>query len=152
MASGLTHTFATVSATALGTAYFGLDHPVAAVAWSIGGLWCIVVQPDLDQIENGGYYGQVVIRNTVARFEKLWMMYWMPYAVALKHRSFFSHFPFIGSSGRLIYGGWWYLPLLPLWSGTPFFLTAVFVMDILHWIMDWRIWTILGIFKQRKNA
>ena len=147
MASGQAHTFATFGAACVGTAYFGLDYPHAAIAWAFGGLWCMIVQPDLDQLDNGGYYGLHIMRNTMPVSERFWRLYWMPYALTFKHRSIWTHLPAVGTLIRLIYGGWWFVYFL----FSPFgvwFLTAAIAADTLHWIMDFRLWTMIGIFRQ----
>lgn len=43
--------------------------------------------------------------------------YWLPYGLALKHRSVWSHGLGIGTAVRLTYGWWWLL--WPLWILSP---------------------------------
>jgi|SRR5690606_11955836 len=149
MASGQIHTMTTMCASAVGVAYYGLDNIPASSAWLLGGLWCVIVQPDLDQIDgNNGYYGMSVLSDTKRGLERLWRSYWQIYARLLSHRSFFSHAPIVGTFGRLIYGGWFFVPLLALWDGTPYFVTCIIAFDVLHWILDWRIWGALRLFRQ----
>lgn len=149
MASGKIHTVTTMCASAVGIAYYGLDNISASSAWLLGGLWCVIVQPDLDQIDGGkGYYGLYVLDNTKNGLGKIWDLYWRPYARLIKHRGFFSHFPLIGTLGRLLYGGWYFVPLLVLWEGTPYYLTAIITCDFLHWLLDWRVWGALQLFRQ----
>lgn len=149
MASGQIHTLTTLCASAVAVSYFGLDNIEGSSGWLLGGLWCVIVSPDLDQVDgDNGYYGLYVLSNTKRGLEKLWHLYWQPYARLLKHRSFFSHFPVIGTFGRLIYGGLVYIPLLAFWDGTPYFITAIITMDFLHWVLDWKLWGVFRLFKQ----
>jgi uncharacterized metal-binding protein len=74
-------------------------------------------------------------------------MLWYPYARLCKHRSVISHFPFIGTAGRLLYLAIvplalvyflkWQPPKVPL---TPLYLAigGLAASDILHWAMDTR--------------
>lgn len=146
MANGATHTLTTMCASAVGVSYFGLDNIEASSAWLLAGLWCVIVQPDLD-VDNG-YYGLFVLSNTKKGIERLWHLYWQPYARLLKHRSFFSHAPLIGTLGRLLYGGWFLIPILLLWVGTSYFVTAIIAFDTLHWILDWKVWKLFRLFRQ----
>ncbi len=153
MASGLLHTTATLAASAVGvTLYLSAGDATSALAWGAAGLWCVIVQPDLDQIDNdGGYYGYYIADRTLEGASNIIRWYWTPYARLLRHRSFWSHAPVVGSLGRLFYGGWFVLILFYHWAGMPQWMTAVIAMDMLHWIMDWHIWTRLGLFHQRKD-
>lgn len=157
MASGLLHTTATLAASAVGvTLHLQAGDVTSAAAWGAAGLWCVIVQPDLDQIDNGGgYYGYYIADNTIGGGAGIIRRYWTPYARALKHRSFFSHTPIVGSLIRLVYGGWFFVLLYVFsyrWPGAAQWLTAIVAMDTLHALMDWGGWTRLGIFRQRRDG
>lgn len=148
MASGLMHTKASLILAGASVPYYGLDRPDLAAAAVLAGLWAVVVQPDLDHLDHSGYYGLYIWDKTAPRLSFLWRMYWYPYARMFSHRSFFTHFPVVGTMIRLVYGGWWFLWLLPVWSGAPVFLALVIAADALHWVMDWKIWGSFKLFLQ----
>lgn len=79
--------------------------------------------------------------------ERVFYFYWTPYARAFSHRSFFSHAPIIGTLLRLAYAFWFLIPLLDLrvfaWA-----ITAIISADLLHWVMDWKAWGAVGMFRQ----
>ncbi len=95
MASGQQHDRATyVLALPFGLlwgAWLGLPGVTAGtLAFLIGGLW---LSPDLDTRSNPS-----------RRWGPLRLLWW-PYRRLLRHRSLFSHSPFLGSAGRLLYLG-----------------------------------------------
>lgn len=136
----------TLCASAVGVSYYGLDNIPASSAWLLGGLWCVIASPDLDV--DDGFYGLTVLNKTKDGLGTLWQLYWKFYSKLIPHRSFISHFPVVGTFGRLLYGGWYFVPLLILWQGTPYFITCIIALDFLHWILDWRIWGALRLFRQ----
>lgn len=148
MAPGILHTTASLILAGAAVPHFGLDHPDLAAASVLAGLWSVVVQPDLDQLDNSGYYGLYIWDKTAPSLSFLWRLYWMPYARMFKHRSFFTHFPIVGTLIRLVYGGWWFLWILPEWSGASVFVALVIGADTLHWVMDWKIWGAFRLFTQ----
>jgi uncharacterized metal-binding protein len=140
------HTTATLCLTAAVVPYYGLDRPDLAGASLLAGLWAVLVQPDLDQIDNGGYYGFYVLDKTGKYLKSIWAWYWKRYS-KMRHRAFMSHAPVVGTVGRLVYGGWWFLPFILNPAGAVF-VTIVLSADFLHWVMDWKLWTRLGVFAQ----
>ena len=147
LASGILHTTATLCLTAAAVPYYGLDKPHHATAALLAGLWAVIVQPDLDQIDNSGYYGLYILEKTGGLFtSKVWRLYWTPYS-RFQHRSFWTHFPVISTIVRLIYGGWWFLPFLVNEPGS-IFVALVIGADFVHWVMDWKVWGRLGLFRQ----
>jgi uncharacterized metal-binding protein len=117
-----------------------------------GGLGClagIALTPDLDQ-EGLSTSEHWLIKYTLG-LGFLWTMLWYPYARVLKHRSLWSHFPLLGTAGRLLYlagiaaivfwGGQkysgWQLPqrVEPWWSWA---VAGLLLSDVAHWLMDTR--------------
>jgi uncharacterized metal-binding protein len=119
----------------------------SAASWGIGTVLATVLQPDLDQCEGvQGYIGFGIMRETYHKLEKLWSMYWYLYARLFAHRSFWTHTPIIGTLGRMIY-------LFPyivfIYKYLPmYFILALVTCDFLHWIMDWKGWGRVGMFRQ----
>ena len=151
MASGVMHTKATLAVAGAIIPYYGLDFPEKSLLALLGGLWGILASPDLDQLddESKGYYGLHVLDRTSPVLTRFWRLYWRPYARLFAHRSFWTHFPIVGTVGRLIYGGWWFLPILARYPDSfTVFLVVVLAADVMHWIMDWRIWRRIGLFEQ----
>ena len=134
--------------TSSAVSYYGWTRPELSAAAILACCWSVLVQPDLDQLDNGGYYGLFVLDKTSRLpVSNLWRLYWMPYAKVLRHRSIFSHTPVLGTLIRLVYGGWYLLPLIANEAGAVW-LSLVIAADFLHWVMDWRLWGAVGIFKQ----
>jgi uncharacterized metal-binding protein len=83
-------------------------------------------------------------------------MLWYPYARLCKHRSVISHFPFIGTAGRLLYMAifpaiaiYFFKWQPPQFPRTPALLAigGLCASDILHWAMDVRF----GDFTRRSR-
>jgi uncharacterized metal-binding protein len=119
----------------------------SSLAMAIGGgcLAGILLTPDLDQetISSSEYS---LIKYTLG-LGFLWAMLWYPYARLCRHRSPLSHWPVLGTAGRLLYiclplaayqyfTGWQmpkqWLPLL------PFAVAGLALSDALHFVFDWR--------------
>ena len=147
MASGRTHTICTLMVGAAGVSQLPISD---AIPFGLGALTAIILQPDLDQIDGPyGYYGFFVLRETWPPLERFWSLYFKLYA-KFPHRSIWTHGPFIGTVIRLLYTFWWLYFLLPnVPSGSEWFVTAIIACDIMHWILDWRIWQRFGLFKQK---
>lgn len=147
MASGKTHATASlitsvplgiVAGISLGSIFYG----VGAVVGSVLG---IALTPDLDQ-EMTTYFEWKLIRKT-GPLGYLWMALWAPYALLVPHRSFWSHFPIVGTVLRLIY-----ILVLPTifyvykgyniiipemaWKVVLGLVIGLAISDALHWIMD----------------
>jgi uncharacterized metal-binding protein len=88
------------------------DH-VTGAACALGCLLGIAMTPDLDQ-EGLSSSESAIIKYTLG-LGFLWTMLWYPYARLIKHRSPLSHFPILGTTGRLLYLGAWLL--LPSYWG-----------------------------------
>lgn len=141
MPSGRTHTLAsTVLAAGLSTTY---------VYWGEQSLWAglgcalgSVIGPDLD-VDNGSM-SMYIVRNLLGRPAGfVWRWFWYPYAKIMPHRSFFSHFPVVSTSLRLIYllllpalAAWWFGWGIEYHSWMLPVFVGLCVSDTAHAIMD----------------
>lgn len=76
--------------------------PIEISLIAIGCLLGLFLSPDADV--DGGYIGYFYIRKISGRMgESVWNIIWLPYQRALKHRSFWSHTPIIGTVVRLLF-------------------------------------------------
>ncbi len=77
-------------------------------------------------------------------------IFWAAYAWAVPHRSWFSHWPIVGTAGRLAYvlGLAWLVAWLAgvdlvVWlaavdvAAVALFVGGLAVADAAHWVMDW---------------
>lgn len=145
-----------IAAPITGAAALFIAEPLQAVTAFAGVLAGILIGPDLDV--DGGNYSLAVIRRTplVGRtLALLWRVFWWPYSKLAAHRGF-SHWPAIGTIGRLLYIA---IPVfalmaitntiinLPAWVGelAPFFVAGIATSDLIHIIMD-------GFWKNHKNG
>ncbi|TXI91046.1 MAG: hypothetical protein E6Q36_00200 [Chryseobacterium sp.] len=76
--------------------YAPLSDIATIAGWSLIGL---LIGPDLDQ--DGGNISYYYMKKVGLR--RFWAWYWRPYALSMKHRSIWSHGPFIGTFIRLLY-------------------------------------------------
>lgn len=116
MPNGKVHAFTTTAtAVASGPAlvWFANQPILYGAAFGLGCLTGLVLTPDLD-VDHGSYSHRIVGRTAGQLARWIWWMMWWPYARLIPHRSFWSHFPVLGTLLRLVYlaGG----PLLLLWS------------------------------------
>lgn len=77
-----------------------LDVTVANLAGCAAGTW---ITPDYDL--NAALPASFLTKVPGLRI--LWGTIWRPYQLLIKHRSFWSHFPFVGTSGRILYLSFW---------------------------------------------
>jgi len=140
---------------------------LSALALSAGTLAGLFLTPDLDI--DAGSMSEEEVRKISPFGENIWWIYWYPYRILIPHRSFLSHFPIIGTLGRLFYLSIPYLVVtgityvvapdvfgLLAFAGLwliffPYFQMFVLGLassDLLHFFMDQRIFH--KIFKQRK--
>lgn len=66
-----------------------------------GYLFGAYLDPDSDQINLTGADGRAIRKFGILGI--MWVMYWMPYAWVMPHRSFFSHFPVVSTIIRDLY-------------------------------------------------
>lgn len=124
-----------------------LDDPFSVVAYGTGFVVGLFIGPDLD-IDRGNSSHRR-IRKTFflgPLLEKLWFVFWWPYAKLVKHRSPLSHAPILGTLLRMGYiiGLCWLLgrllqlpspPAISL-KNTFLFLTSLCQSDLAHWLLD----------------
>jgi len=120
-----------------------------------GAMLGLILTPDLDV--NAGSISEDEVREISPFGENLWWIYWFPYRWILPHRSPLSHWPVIGTVGRLVYvsfpywaalavtyflSPFWFDRLVQngLWLVTlSYFRVAVLGLagaDLLHFFMD----------------
>ena len=120
---------------------FAVVDPWVGFAAALGCVIGILVGPDLDQID------QVIIHHGERQLIRylpivgyLWIALWDPYARVCRHRHVLSHFPVVGTAGRIAYIYIWFRVFNVTWP-LPLEMTAGLAMgllasDILHWAMD----------------
>jgi uncharacterized metal-binding protein len=145
MPSGVVHAQCSLvlAVPAFAVAYVASQQQVdSGLACAVGCLAGTLLTPDLDQetISRSEY---TLIKWTMG-LGFLWAMLWYPYARLCKHRSALSHWPLLGTCGRLLYLGifvglalyWgWTPPPLPqalLWWGA----LGLMISDTAHWALD----------------
>lgn len=67
-----------------------------------GAVTGMYLTPDLD-VDNGFYTDQLIRKYIGAWAEWIWKQYWYPYRRSLKHGGPLSHFPPLGTLGRVAY-------------------------------------------------
>ena len=139
MPSGRTHTV-TTGLLAISTM------PLAEPALTCGVLAGLILSPDLDV--DGGFIGLYHLRRIPfigTAVSYAWRLYWLPYSIAVPHRSHISHSIFFGTAVRV---GYLLIPLLalnffgvpmafPSWLGLAF--VGLCLSDALHIILDWSV-------------
>lgn len=145
MPNGACHSAATIATASAMLSYYMAGNEWALWA-ALGVFTGLVVEPDLDQDYQAAPLG--TMRQTGGDLlARVWQLYWTPYAKLIPHRSILSHFPVIGSVGRMLYCIPIYSIPLFVWShyfGFPsaqIFSYAVGLCwcDALHYIMDFWI-------------
>ena len=101
----------------------------------------VVLTPDLDQ--NGETIADFfifsmdeVLRGAGMKLKKIFFVYTWLYRKIMRHRSFWSHAPVVGTVIRLAYFFWWVYILG--WTLPPAFINGIVTVDIIHWILDFR--------------
>lgn len=134
MASGKQHTEASfilaggISALSL----FGIAPSEAVLPLAVGAASGAVLTPDFD-VDAGciAYSNMEWMFGTPAG--KLWRWIWKPYALMVKHRSWISHAPVVGTIIRMLY-------LLVFLSWVPFVIELDYTA-----ISAWLRWWLLGL-------
>ena len=151
MPGGKVHSALTV-ATALGViAPYAVVNLGGNPYWYIAGnLAGVLLTPDHDV--DGGNFTDTIIRRVSPATQKVWRVFWTPYAKALPHRGKFSHFPVLSTLVRLGYilvainlvnavlrlilsiFGFTDTVLLFWWNWSFFF--GLVHVDTVHWMAD----------------
>ncbi len=147
MASGQTHAACTLALSALsfGAIQGTLADPLIASACALGCLSGVFITPDLDQ-QTRSMSESLLIRRTFG-LGYLWLLLWFPYAKLIKHRSPLSHFPVLGTAGRLFYMALWLAipayfgirltaPSPEIWPLLGWGALGLALSDFGHWIFD----------------
>jgi uncharacterized metal-binding protein len=118
-----------------GALYVGAPLPVSA-GLSVGVVIGFAVNPDLDV--NGGSIAMHNIRRPFGTLAAgLWRVYWYLYARLIRHRSFWSHTPVVGTLLRVLYLAPLWICLIPFLSEYLLIIvTGLCLSDTIHWIMD----------------
>lgn len=140
MASGKDHATASMIATIPVSVFVWTQTGdiVPALMAGVGSIAGVFLSPDLDINHKtvseryfNVWFGKVV--------GKVWFLLWWPYAMAIPHRHWTSHFPIVGTIGRLAYL-WLVLRLfnvvVPITEEVVWFFVGLAVADVLHWVMD----------------
>lgn len=150
MSDGKTHAQATTALifpTAVSAMLLYPSDPFSAFA--IGAIGCatgLIIDPDLDLDDITRSEWQMIKRLWIVGM--LWVALWYPYAWLIPHRSPLSHWPLLGTAGRVGYlFGWLWLAgaivgiSVPVWAimQQPLFVVwfgGLVVADTAHWLMD----------------
>lgn len=136
MASGIAHSRASSilsipAGVIVGLSLTSIPYGVGA---ALGSLLGIALTPDLDQISISKSEWRLVKKFGPLGF--MWCAYWWLYAWIIPHRSFWSHFPIVGTVIRLLY------------ITTPiiaFCIWKEYIPDLSQYIVDVIIGTCIGI-------
>ena len=124
----------------------------AGAAAGAGCLAGIFLTPDLDV----GYFARILAMKEAKKefpvLGRIWHILWIPYAAAIPHRSPLSHWPVIGTAGRMAYllliflllatavvgpdRAVTTLDMMMRYSLTHWFSVGLCVSDSIHWLMD----------------
>jgi len=152
MARGETHTIVTIAATVptfAVAAYVTRDPGLAALA-AAGTLSGVLLSPDLDH--DWRTESELILWRITPAIGIPWSVIWCPYQYLIPHRSPLSHWPLVGTLGRVLY----VVALLLLAQvhlravGVPFdamfwtqwpaasaaFCAGLAVSDFGHWLFD----------------
>lgn len=105
MSDGKTHATVTTAlifpVTAVSLLLMPDDPFSGAMAGAIGCATGLIIDPDLDVDTITVSEWRMIKRFWI--FGMLWVVIWYPYAWAIPHRSPLSHWPLIGTAGRVLY-------------------------------------------------
>jgi len=141
MASGKVHRQDSIGLAVVGGFLLGArgTEPLEFVVFALGALAGIILSPDLDvdhRTESERLFYRVGWLPGI-----LFYGYWLPYALLIPHRHPVSHWPIVGTIGRLLYllplwGAAWTFTGFPPWVYTWAFVGGLMGSDTLHWLRD----------------
>jgi len=117
--------------------------PAAGVCAALGCASGVVLSPDLDVDHKTESEEQVSRWGPL--FGIVFMTWWLPYALVMRHRSFWSHFPGISTTIRVLYAFWWLAPLsfairqtpgVLFWWFSLWYVVGLTISDTAHWVQD----------------
>ncbi len=80
----------------------GITLNVGMVPMAVGSIVGIVCSPDQD-VDSGNISNHIISKRFGGVADTIWRSIWWGYSSSLKHGSFLSHFPIIGTLGRITY-------------------------------------------------
>jgi uncharacterized metal-binding protein len=102
MPSGKIHTALTLSVlSGVAAPYLLVNLEGNVYYYLLGNLAGILLTPDHDV--DAGNFTDTIIRKVSPAAQRVWRLFWTPYAKALPHRGKFSHFPVLSTLVRLGY-------------------------------------------------
>lgn len=93
----------------------------------------LLLSPDLDV--DGGNISDYFIRDVHSVLEFIWDVWWYVYRRVVGHRSFFSHFPVVGTVIRVLY----FFPAFFAIKAYPPLFLGLLVADVIHFLMDFKV-------------
>ena len=135
MSSGHIHTKASLLLTGGFIVTSVLTWDISGLSYAAGSLLGVMVTPDCDV--DGGTVSDKYIRRRLGKvFEKGWDGLWYFYRRSLKHGGELSHFPLIGTMGRIVY----------------LFACLIIVPHIASYVVfspSWDLWYVIGWYWDR---
>jgi uncharacterized metal-binding protein len=144
--AAITQTLALSTVVAVAYAMGNVSTAVLAGGGCLAGL---LIEPDLDV--DGITQSERLLLKNILPLGVVWYIVWYPYAWVISHRSRISHFPILGTLGRLLYLSLWVFTIAALlgqvgalygWLQTvplPYvaaFVAGLVIADVGHWIAD----------------
>lgn len=106
---------------------------VAGLAAGLGCVAGVLFSPDLDV--DSKTVSETVLPGAIGTLFYVW---WLPYALCVRHRSWVSHAPVVGTLIRIAYGFWWFLFVDVTWFWRLGWVwVGLAISDLAHWVMDY---------------
>jgi uncharacterized metal-binding protein len=144
--AAITQTLALSTVVALAYAMGDVSTAVLAGGGCLAGL---LIEPDLDV--DGITQSERLLLKNILPLGIVWYILWYPYAWVIPHRSKVSHFPILGTLGRVLHLSLWVFAIaallgqadalyawlqtvpLPYWAALA---AGLAVADVGHWFAD----------------
>ena len=141
MASGKTHKHDSIGLAIGGGVILAMrrTEPLEIALFSLGALAGIILSPDLD-VDHKTEAERILYKLGWLP-GSLFYVFWLPYAKAIPHRHPISHWPILGTIGRIVYllpiwGAIWTFTGFPPWIYAWAFVGGLMGSDALHWLKD----------------